>query len=121
MRQITHITTRGEWEAAQPLGEYRTPSLETENFIHCSTPAQVIEVANAFYKGIPDLVMLYIDEAACTAAVKWEAPAHPEIHDHTPADNQLFPHIYGPLNVNAVTKVVPLTADGDGVFRTVPA
>ena len=63
-RLILHITTAPEWAAAQAAGEYRAPSLDTEGFIHCSTPAQVVHVGDWFYREVPDLVLLCIDPGA---------------------------------------------------------
>ncbi len=48
MTLILHITPRQDWEKAQVTGIYSTDSLETEGFIHCSTPAQLVKVANSF-------------------------------------------------------------------------
>ena len=66
-RLILHITTAPEWEAARATGEYRAPSLESEGFIHCSTPAQVVHVGDWFYRDVPDLVLLCIDPGALTS------------------------------------------------------
>ncbi|MFZ5885725.1 MAG: DUF952 domain-containing protein, partial [Chloroflexota bacterium] len=57
---IFHITSRTDWEAAQAKGEYIAPSLQTEGFIHCSTAAQILPVAEKFYKGQSGLVLLMI-------------------------------------------------------------
>ena len=72
---ILHITSRAEWMDAQARGEYIAPSLKTEGFIHCSTEKQVLHVANAFYRGRNDLVLLKLDEAKLKPELKWEAPA----------------------------------------------
>ena len=48
---IYHITSRSAWDEAKARGEYRAPSLESEGFIHCSTRNQLLQVANAFYRG----------------------------------------------------------------------
>lgn len=97
---IYHITSRAEWDAAQAQGQYRAASLETEGFIHCSTAQQVARVANAFYRGKKDLVLLQIDKTRLNAELKWEAPAGPPAADISESD--LFPHIYGALNLSAV-------------------
>ncbi len=77
MTTILHITTRGEWEMARTAREYRAPSLDNEGFIHCSTAAQAVKVANAFYAGQDNLVLLCIEIGKLRAQVKWEDPAHP--------------------------------------------
>ena len=105
-RLILHITTAGEWEAAQADGKYRAPSLDSEGFIHCSSPTQVTHVADWFYRDVPDLVLLCIDPHRLTSALRWEPSA-----DNFAGD---FPHVYGPIDVEAVTKVVPWQRGDDG-------
>ncbi|MGO9876976.1 MAG: DUF952 domain-containing protein [Acidimicrobiia bacterium] len=98
-RLILHITTESEWAGAQAAGEYRAPSLDTEGFIHCSTPAQVVHVGDWFYRDVPELVLLCIDPGALTSAVLWEAS--------TDAFAGEFPHVYGPIALEAVRAAVP--------------
>jgi uncharacterized protein (DUF952 family) len=112
---ILHITSRAEWKAAQERGEYQAPSLETEGFIHCSTEKQVAQVANAFYRGQTDLVLLNIDEAKLKPELKWEAPAGPPAPGISESDS--FPHIFGPINLDAVASVLDFAADpASGTF-----
>ena len=111
---IYHITSRAEWEDAQRRGEYVVPSLTGEGFIHCSTAGQVPHVANAFYRGRTDLVLLAIDETAASSEVRWEPPAGPPAAGISEAD--LFPHIYGPINFQAVTRALDFQPDSAGMF-----
>lgn len=115
---ILHITSRSEWQSAQARGEYRAPSLETQGFIHASTSRQVSAVANAFYRGQNGLVLLVIDERRVRPEVRWEAPAGPP-PGRVPASD-LFPHIYGPLNLEAVDRVLDLAANPDGSLSLPP-
>ncbi|MGB1285759.1 MAG: DUF952 domain-containing protein [Aggregatilineales bacterium] len=103
MKYIYHITTQQAWDDAQKAGVYTAPSLETEGFIHCSTLQQVIPVANAFYKDVPDLLLLEIEVDRLESEIKWEAPAHPD-PDNPPDvdDREQFPHVYGVIDVDAV-------------------
>jgi uncharacterized protein (DUF952 family) len=112
---IYHITSRAAWEAAQAAGAYRAESLATEGFIHFSTREQVLGVANAFYRGQSDLVLLVVDSARLTAPLRYEAPSHPTPTGEIPTDQQ-FPHLYGPLNADAVARAVPFAAGDDGRF-----
>jgi uncharacterized protein (DUF952 family) len=106
MKMILHITSRAEWEQAKNLGTYRSDSVASEGFIHCSTAAQVIGSANRFFKGRADLVVLSIDSDRVKSEIRYEG-----------ADaNNLFPHIYGELNIDAVLQVTDLEAGKDGVF-----
>lgn len=120
--KITHLTTKSAWLAAQGMGEYRAESLETQGFIHCSTAEQILTVANSFYRGIPDLVLLWLDPGQLTAEVRWEDPVHSGPHADKNQDENtgLFPHIYGPINLNGVVDVVDFLPDADGVFRNIP-
>jgi uncharacterized protein (DUF952 family) len=106
MKMILHITSRAEWEKAKNLGTYRSDSLASEGFIHCSTAAQVIGSANRFFKGRSDLVVLSINPDRVKS----------EIHYEGADANNLFPHIYGELNIDAVLQVTDLEAGKDGVF-----
>lgn len=106
---IVHLCTRREWSAAQQMGEYRAPSLETEGFIHSSRPERILTVANRFYQGIPDQVLLWIDIHRVKPEIRWEE-----------TDEGIFPHIFGPLNLDAVRSVQDFDPDADGTFRIVP-
>jgi uncharacterized protein (DUF952 family) len=112
---IYHITARAAWVAAQGQGRYSAPSLASEGFMHCSTRAQVVPVAEKFYKGQAGLVLLVIDPARLVSPLKWEAPSDGTPPPGVAADGR-FPHIYGPLNLNAVVRVLDFAADGKGVF-----
>jgi ribokinase len=92
--QILHICSRHDWEHAQQAGEYRADSLLTEGFIHFSTPAQVTRTADRFLGGRQGLVLLVVDCARLRSELRYEA-----------ADGDLFPHLYGPLNLDAVVAV----------------
>ena len=105
-RLILHITTAPEWAVAQAAGEYRAPSLDTEGFIHCSLPTQVNHVADWFYRDVPDLVLLSIDPAKLTSELRWEPSADAFAGE--------FPHVYGPIALEAVRAVVPWERGEDG-------
>ncbi len=118
MPLILHITSRERWQAVQVAGEYLDPSLEKEGFIHASTTEQVVRTGNRFYKGQAGLVLLCIDTDKLTAAWKFEDASHPApLPDETlPSRPEQFPHIYGPLNVEAVVGVVDFVPGADGLF-----
>ena len=103
---IYHITEQKAWQHAQANGVYTAPSLSSEGFIHASTLEQVVGTANFLFRGQSDLVLLVIDASKLTHELRFE---------EAPGTNQKFPHIYGPLNFNAVQKVVafPHTPQGD--------
>ncbi|MBD2074804.1 DUF952 domain-containing protein [Phormidium sp. FACHB-592] len=105
MTLILHITTRSHWQTAQQEGAYRPDSLETEGFIHCSTPAQVVGTANAYYHGQSGLVLLCIETDRVEPEIRYEA-----------AHGESFPHLYGALNLEAMTQAIDFEPEADGNF-----
>ena len=109
MDPIAHICSLDDWRSAQAAGEYRADSLTIEGFIHCSRLEQVIGVANRYYSGRSDLVLLWIDPAKLSAELRWE-----------PSDGDVYPHLYGALNLDAITQALAFPSDADGVFQSIP-
>jgi len=112
---IFHITTHTVWKEAQERGEYIAPSLGAEGFIHCSTLSQVLPVAEDYYKGQTDLILLVIEPTLLSSTLKWEPPSGGVPHLGVPV-GEMFPHVYGPINLSAVTKVVAIETKPDGMF-----
>ena len=112
MELILHITTFRAWAQAEETGRYHTPSLEEEGFIHCSDPDQVVGVANTLYRGERELILLAIDPESVDVPIRYE-----DCYD----TGQAFPHIYGPLNTDAVVHVLPFESNDDGTFSLPPA
>lgn len=107
---LVHICAADEWHAAEGCGEHRPDSLQAVGFVHLSAPEQVHLPANRLYSGRTDLLLLHIDPARLTAPVRWEpgVPSDPE--------SMRFPHLYGPLPVEAVTSVTTYRPGPDGAF-----
>lgn len=102
---IYHICERAAWQAALAAGRYSAASLAAEGFIHCSTREQALAVAEAFYRGKEDLLLLCIDESRLLPPLRWEAPAHPTAGGGAGIEIDAagrFPHIYGRVNLDAV-------------------
>jgi uncharacterized protein (DUF952 family) len=112
---IFHITSRKDWEAAQAKGEYTAESLPTEGFIHCSSLHQVLPVAEKLYRGQSGLVLLEIDPSLLSSTLKWEPPSGGPPSPDIP-ESDLFPHIYGPINLDAVVNVLDFVFDSTGKF-----
>ena len=95
------------WEDLSTDAHYSADTLATEGFIHCTGERELlVTVANHFYRSAVGLfVILVIDEKKVSAEIRWE-----------PADGYLFPHIYGPLNIDAVREVIGFPRDADGTF-----
>jgi len=113
---IYHITSRSAWSEARQSGEYRAESLDTEGFIHCSTSSQVLPVVEKFYMGQAKLLLLMIDPSLLSADLKWEPPSGGTPPPGVP-EGDLFPHIYGPINLDAVVKAVDLESNPDGKYN----
>jgi uncharacterized protein (DUF952 family) len=96
---IYHVTTQNEWEQAKLNGEYKPAQFEQEGFIHCSIERQVPGVLDRFYKGKTDLVKLKIEKAKLKRPLLFELA--------TDLD-ELFPHIYGVLNIDSVVEVIAI-------------
>lgn len=99
---VYHITPLAEWRSAHQAGVYTADSLNAEGFIHCSTREQVLGVADSLYTGQNGLVLLEIDTDRLAAPLKFE-----DTYGH----GALFPHIYGPLNLDAVVRVLQFEPD----------
>ena len=108
---LLHIVTLTDWAEAQASAMLRNPSLESEGFIHCSYRDQVLTPANERYAGRDDLHLLVIDPDAVNAEV---------IVEDSYGSGTAFPHIYGPLNVDAVRAVLPFPRAANGFFEVVP-
>ena len=106
MDQIVHICSTEDWQSAQTVGEYWAESLESEGFIHFSRPDQAVDTANRYYAGRRDLLLLWVDSQALVAELRWEI-----------SHGDRYPHLYGPLNLEAVSRVSPFLPDYEGVFR----
>lgn len=112
---IYHIAKREAWNEAKARGNYRPPSLAAEGFIHCSRRDQILSVANDFYRGQADLLLLCIDESQLAAELRWDAPAHPQPESAAATSREAaFPHLYGSLNLDAVVGVYDFVEADDG-------
>ena len=105
MALIYHLTDTDAWESARPTGEYAAPSLADEGFIHCSKDIpQLLKVAARLYPGETNLLVLDVDLDKLTAPLKNERSRSGEV----------YPHIYGKLNVGAVVRERALKVDAGG-------
>lgn len=95
---IYHITTDASWNFARETGIYTVASLKEEGFIHCSQENQLADVKRRYYAGRNDLLLLDIDTDKLTS---------PFIFEWSPSVQDTFPHVYGPINIDAVVKVSP--------------
>ena len=111
MTFIYHIAAAADWEQARRDGQYtmstRGLTLAEQGYIHASTAEQLAQVANAYYRGVPDLLLLVIDPERVGPEIRCEA---------VPGQDLPYPHIYGPLNIAAVVAARPVLPGPDGDF-----
>ena len=100
MNIIYHIATNDAWKKAQETGNYEHPSLKEEGFIHCSLDHQVEGVLDRYFKGQTGLVKLVIDTTKLTSKY---------VYDWSKSNTDTYPHVYGPINNDAIVEVVPVS------------
>jgi uncharacterized protein (DUF952 family) len=89
---ILHVARRDEWEAAEATGYYTGNTLSTEGFIHAAKPDQLMHVLTKWFPTVVNHVLVELDTEKIEPELKWEG------------NSDLFPHIYGPLNLTSVTR-----------------
>lgn len=107
-----HIAAVVDWENSQSLGRYAPDDYAVEGFIHLSTAEQVERTANLLFKDRDDLVLLIIDPDLLRADLVFEPGSHGE--------EEIYPHLYGPLDLAAVEAAVELRPQDDGTFALPP-
>jgi len=96
---IYHFTLPAHWSRFGPGEGYAPETFDQEGFIHLSTESQVPGVIERYYRGVPRLLKLHVDETKLTSELKFEPSTAGE----------LFPHLYGPLNREAVVEIEEIT------------
>lgn len=105
MRKIYKICPAPAWREAERQGVYRGSADDSrDGFIHFSTAAQVAETARKHFAGQTGLFLIAIDAESLGDALRWEPSRNDE----------LFPHLYGELDLGAVIDVFDLRARSDG-------
>jgi uncharacterized protein (DUF952 family) len=112
MKTIIAIVRQDVWEQSQKTGEYSQSTIDTTladvGFIHCSFPDQTLEIVNRHFADRDNLVLLFIDQDKVKSPVKYEGALSGRAGT--------FPHIHGPLNVDAVYSAVSLQKSDKGEF-----
>jgi uncharacterized protein (DUF952 family) len=93
---IYHVTTADAWKKARQQGFYEHPSLKDEGYIHCSEEHQVAGVLERYFAGQTGLIKLVIDTDRLTSRY---------IQEWSPSTHDTFPHVYGVIDIAAVTGV----------------
>ena len=95
MNLLYHVVEASEWARQESQPVYRAGSLETEGFIHLSTREQLPGVLDRYYRNVPNLLVLHIDADKLVHELRYEQATN----------NELFPHVYGPINKDAVVAI----------------
>ncbi|MBD2703619.1 DUF952 domain-containing protein [Spirosoma sp. BT702] len=98
MSLIYHIVLSANWLAFEDQPNYEAASLQTEGFIHLSQKEQVAQTLSRYYQDVPNLLLLHVDTTKLTHPLKYEPSTN----------NELFPHLYGPLNKDAIVRIEAL-------------
>ena len=110
MRMIYKICSASAWREAERQGVYRGSADDVrDGFIHFSLPSQVAETARKHFFGQTGLFLIAVDADGLGDALRWEPSRHEE----------LFPHLYGELDLGAVVAVRDLHARSDG-YHDIP-
>ena len=104
MNIIYHLVLADHWHSQDPTSPYLPSDFESDGFIHCTRGSNLLlQVANTYYQDTPgEFLLLMIDESQVSAEIKYENG---------------FPHIYGPLNRDAIVAVHSMTRHDDGRFE----
>ena len=105
MRIIYKICPASAWREAERQGTYRGSADDIrDGFIHFSVASQVAETARKHFAGQTGLFLIVVDADVLGDALRWEPSRNDE----------LFPHLYGELDLGVVTAILDLRARSDG-------
>lgn len=105
---LFHVTTHEEWKKYQTNRNYEPESLESKGFIQCYTGSQIADAANRLYPDKDQILLLVIDVSIIREEIKYEKDE--EV-------GEKFPHIKGPLSINAVIDKIDIRAEDNGKFK----
>lgn len=105
---IYKITSETLWAEAVAADRFEGASVDLQDgYIHFSTATQARETASRHFAGVDELLLIAVDPESLGPHLRWE-PSR---------GGALFPHLYGPLSLDAVRWAVPLPRDADGRHR----
>ncbi|WP_200531526.1 DUF952 domain-containing protein [Halorubrum sp. LN27] len=108
MTYIVHVLSRADWDTFQDQEEYHPRSLDEQGFVHCSKIGQIGLVADYNHADDDELMLVLLDESHLDAPVRYETDGED--------GKSAFPHVYGPLTLDAVIEIFPFEQDETG-FR----
>ena len=102
---IYHIATQRDWEEQAVATGYAPLEYEEEGFIHCCDLYQLESVATKYFAGRDDLVILELVPAKLYPETKYEQ-----------SGDEKYPHVYGPINKDAINRQISVKCNADGLF-----
>lgn len=110
MRLTYHGTPKEYYQSLDPNQPYLPREFAQDGFIHCTDGREAVSIILTInYRNEPgEWVILYIDQDKVTVPIKYEDPAG------------IYPHIYGPLNRDAIVAVAEAGRSPEGVFLLPP-
>ncbi|NGP76397.1 DUF952 domain-containing protein [Balneolaceae bacterium YR4-1] len=105
---IFHVVKKEDWKTQKKDSRYHPETIDTEGFIHCSTGRNIEEVTNRLYSGEDDILLIIINTTLVDPEIRYENCGNSDIK---------YPHIYGPLNMDAVIDKIELASEDDGSYK----
>lgn len=104
-----HLVPEPVWERSRQAATYVPEAYDQDGFIHCTNGTdQLVDVANLFYANDPrPFRVLVLNIGSIESEVRYDDP------------DQVFPHIYGPLNTSAVRGELAVRRDHSGAFLSI--
>ena len=102
---IYHIAIQEEWDSQANEPTYAPERYGNDGFIHCSEQHQLEGVADYNFRGTNDLVLLELMPTRLNPETRYEQ-----------GGEEKYPHIYGPINKDAINRIVEVRSNADGLF-----
>lgn len=107
LHSLYHLATADCWNRQQQSDGYEPDAFRSEGFVHCCTREQLAGVASRYYRNSADLMLLVLDQGKLRAEL---------IFENTMGGTEQFPHLYGPVNRDAIVSMHPCAVTSDGEF-----
>lgn len=108
---IYHVARRAEWQSAQGGADYAPAAFAADGFIHLCDAGSLADVGNRYFRGQTGLVVVEVDPLKVAPPIRYEDLL---------GGGLAYPHIYGPLNLDAVQRVMDFSPNADGTFSLPP-
>jgi len=115
---IYHLAPAERWQSWPPQTPYLPAEYDADGFVHCTAGQELlIAVANNYYRQIPGaFVVLTLVVERLDAPLRWEEGRPPDDSAANEGLAPLFPHLYGPINPEAISEVRMAQRAPDGTF-----